>query len=209
MMNLSDVPLAETQDTGVAGEPDSQVSMQSCGKVDQNHSVSRPEDLKDLENCTRFLGSLRFGDTGLSEVDGLENLRFIDGRLNFFRNSNLVSIDGLMNLETVGGAVFIHHNRSLPNLSGLKSLGDVGDELFISANDSLETLAGLENVQSMEKLRLIYNQALMSLDGLSGLKTVRGDLTIKDNPELSQAEAEAFAARIDVAGSIEVSGNKL
>jgi hypothetical protein len=102
MMNLSDVPLAETQDTGVAGEPDGQVSMQSCGKVDQNHSVSRPEDLKDLENCTRFLGSLRFGDTGLSEVDGLENLHFIDGRLIFFRNSNLVSIDGLMNLETVG-----------------------------------------------------------------------------------------------------------
>jgi hypothetical protein len=51
------------------------------------------------------------------------------------------------------------------------------------------------------------NDVLTSLEGLSGLEVVHGDLNISRNPQLSQSEAEAFAARLEVAGEVIVQGN--
>ena len=51
------------------------------------------------------------------------------------------------------------------------------------------------------------NASLTSLDGRPSLTTVTWLLLIQDNACLSQAEAEAFAAFINVDGAVTVSGN--
>jgi hypothetical protein len=163
------------------GEGDAEVVV--CGEMDNYINIGGDEDIDAIAHCTDLLGTLRFGDTIFEDIDGLERLRTIDEYLILFRNRQLVSIDGLVGLERVGGVVSIRYNAALPTLVGLGALASVG---------------GLE-VQG--------NDVLTSLDGLSSLEVVHGDLDISRNPQLSQSEAEAFAARLDVAGEVIVQGN--
>ncbi len=56
-------------------------------------------------------------------------------------------------------------------------------------------------------LTLEDNHDLDSLAGLSGLESVGGSLAITGNDQLSDADAEALAERIDVGGSTTIEGN--
>ncbi len=163
------------------GEGDAEVVV--CGEMDNYINIGGDEDIDAIAHCTDLLGTLRFGDTIFEDIDGLERLRTIDEYLILFRNRQLVSIDGLVGLERVGGVVSIRYNAALPTLVGLGALASVG---------------GIE-VQG--------NDVLTSLEGLSSLQVVHGDLNISRNPQLSQSEAEAFAARLEVAGEVIVQGN--
>ena len=91
------------------------------------------------------------------------------------------------------------------------SLTSVGDYLSISYNDFLATF-DMPFLPAVGGDLYVYDNAfLTSLAGFTSLATVGGDLNISYNSTvyncLSQAEAEAFAATINVAGSIDVSGN--
>lgn len=152
-----------------------------CGAPDELFDIAIESDLDELANCTTIAGSLRFGDTQFAAIDGLESLRVIEGTLNLFRNPSLVDLGGLANLERVGGELLVHFNDSLasPQLTRVRECG----ELFVASNASITEL------------------------GLDALATVSGDLSILANPVLSQADAEAFAAQLEVGGAIDVSGN--
>ena len=49
--------------------------------------------------------------------------------------------------------------------------------------------------------------SLTSIDGMSSLSSVDGDLVIHSNYDLCQDDAEAFAAAITVGGTVSVYGN--
>jgi hypothetical protein len=178
-----------------------------CGVTGEGIDVHRPEDIVALAGCTGLRGSLRFGDTQLANVDGLEELRTVAGTINFFRNPKLLNVAGLRNLESVGDDFFIHNNPVLADVKGLANLRAVGGELAIHSDLVLETLAGLERLESVGALNVSGNPELRSLEGLTKLTVIRGDLSIKDNPSLSQAQAQAFATSRSVGGMTEVSGN--
>jgi len=80
--------------------------------------------------------------------------------------------------------------------------------LDISDNGSLTSLDGLSNLTTLDgDLEISYNPALTTLDGLSSLTTVDGEMYIHNNECLNQAEAEAFAAGLSAGGAVDVFNN--
>lgn len=82
--------------------PAAAVPERLCGEAGVLRTVNTTSDLTALAGCTHLLGSLRIGDTQLTGLDGLENLRIIDGDLFLFRDEHLQSLEGLRALERVG-----------------------------------------------------------------------------------------------------------
>jgi hypothetical protein len=117
-----------------------QFEERECGQPGELFDIAFASDIDELAGCTTLAGSLRFGDSQFTEIDGLESMRVIEGTVNFFRNPNLVDLSGLRNLEVVGEHLFVHHNDALTTLSGLPRLRRVRGDLTIISNSSLPQL---------------------------------------------------------------------
>lgn len=98
---------------------------------------------------------------------------------------------GLEFAETASG-VTLEANAHLASLSGLDALASVGTEDGQLGSVVIE-----------------YNPLLASLVGWNALRQVGGDLMVSDNASLPQADAETWAAQIEVEGSVTLSGNAL
>ena len=116
------------------------------------------------------------------DIEAIAQCESISGNLDFDNEDWLTSID-LPCLTSVGGDLIIENNNALTSVDGLSSLTTVGGPLEILDCD-----------------------ALANID-MPALTSMGGDLTIYDNYCLSQAEAEAFAASIDVGDEVSVSDN--
>ena len=156
-----------------------------CGEPKVELDVSSESEAAKLSGCTRYLGSIRFGDSVFANVDARSPVRVVDGNINLFRNGKLGGLGGLRSLERVGGNLLVHNNGALSDLSGLSKLRTVGGELYVASE-----------------------LALVSLRGLEGLERVDGDLVILSNPALPQLDATAIASRIQVGGKTRVENNK-
>ena len=178
-----------------------------CGVASEAYDVGYQAKLDALVGCTRFLGSLRFGDSQFTNLDQLESLRSVDGSVNLFRNQSLLTIDGLRNLESVGGELRVAFHDQLTSLSGLANLRSVGALTSIGSNSKLTTLDGLQQLRSVGDLWIVGNSSLQSLQALSGLESAAGDVAILHNPMLPQAAAEAFVAVLNPTGTVTVSNN--
>jgi hypothetical protein len=144
----------------------------------------------DLQGCNEEIFSA-FG--ALKRVEGRLRLNRCEGDM-----SALV-------VEQVGSLVLreIDDELVFPG-----SLVRIDDKLVIEDNLETRAIDGLEGVVELAgKLRIENNRYLGGLDGLGGLERVGGDLVIQGNGSLSQAEAEAFAAALEVGGSVTVEGN--
>lgn len=106
------------------------------------------EDVDELVGCTTLAGELRFGDTQLAAIEGLERLRVIEGTLNLFRNPNLVDL-GLPALQLVGGELLVHHNELLER-ADLPSLREVG-ALLVTTNAAMSEV-GLDGLATVHVL---------------------------------------------------------
>jgi len=125
----------------------------------------------------RSVGRLAIGHVGLASLEGLENLRSVEGSVEIWRASRLSSLRGLSNLRAVGGALTLYQNDALTNLDGLSNITTIG-----------------------ESLNVIGNRRLMNLDGLGNLTSVAGDLRIRTNRLLCQEEVDGFAAGVRTGG---------
>ncbi len=80
--------------------------------------------------------------------------------------------------------------------------------LHIFINDALTSLDGLSGLTTVGGyLDIRSNDALTSLDGLSGITSVGGDLYIQTNYSLCQSSVDAFVAGISVSGSVTTYSN--
>ena len=73
---------------------------------------------------------------GLRDATGLNNLRLVEGSLDFFQNPQLRSLAGLERLERVGG-LYIVRNPVLDDLDGLSGLRRVDGDVQIIDNPGL------------------------------------------------------------------------
>jgi len=161
-------------------------------------------DLPCLENLGYHLSI--YDNDSLTSLD-LHSLATAGGGMDIRSNDALSSLEGLSGLATVDDDLSIYDNDSLTSLEGLSSLTTVGRGLLIYDNASLTTLEGLSSFTTVDDLSILYNDSLTSLEGLSGVKTVGDDLSIYDNASLCQSDAEAFAASIEVGGTVDVRDN--
>lgn len=169
----------DLQVTVMGNRPPSQTPTRECGAPSEFLQVSYAE----LAGCTHLRGSLHLRDSFLPHLRALGNLRSIAEDLLMFRPHRFVDLRGLDNLETVGRGLIITHGEKLESLDGASKLRAVG------------------------ALRIDSNYPLRSVEGLSALESVSGDLHIWGNAMLPQAAAKSFADGLTVGGTIEVAMN--
>merc|ERR1711904_29087 len=139
-----------------------------------------------LEALESIGGSLGFSESGfgnLQSIEGLERLTHIGGDFFLFR-STLPSLRGLQNLRSIGGS-FRAKYSGLSSFEDLKSLRSIGGELLLDSAGSFTSLAGLEQLEDIGlsiggDLSIIHS-SLVSLDGLQGLRFVKGNVNIEYN----------------------------
>jgi len=121
-------------------------------------------NLQGLNVVTSIGGKLdlKYNDV-LSSLTGLESLTFIGANFAIEYNNDLTSLSGLESLSYIGGGFYIWVNNSLTSLSGLENLTSIGGQLNINSNLILTSLTGLDNIDAGSILNLyIYQNSLLS-----------------------------------------------
>lgn len=172
------------------------LSIVECDKLSSISGLSNLQNLYDLEinkaNSLKSLSGLEginsvnycsivYTDS-LSSLNGLDNLRNINDRFALYQNNSLVDISALANLDTISRA-FIAFNHRLKNLNDLQNVKYCYGDLHIEQNDSLVD-AIFNNLVYSGDLR-IDNNAMLENISFPNLISVSQDLTIIDNPQLS------------------------
>lgn len=132
--------------------------------------------------CNRASGIIISG-SDIKNLAGLKQLTYLSGPLQI-NNTGLTSLNGLEELlmgRIHGGSLYIQNNPSLTSLNGIK--GDELKDVVINNNASLTSLAGLERLVKVRNLTVINNSSLNSLKGIDNLTSI-SSMEIKNNPAL-------------------------
>lgn len=154
-------------------------------------------DLQYLSKCSRILGDLLVASDLLDNVDPLDVLERIDGRLIIFEQSiysagypHEMSLEGFSNLESIGGDLEIVSVSAISSLEGFERLSSIGGNLRIEENENLISLEGLHNLTEVGgDVSIRYNEkrdrfssepvaGLESLNGLDSLISIGGGLSL-------------------------------
>ena len=140
------------------------------------------ESLEGLRELRRVDFRLRISSTGLSNLEGLDNLEYI-GDFGISRNLKLVSLNGfpaaMKSLDILG----IGNNGILEDLTALSNLTRIG-KLHIGSNQRLSSFSGLEQLIQAESIEIYENPSLVAIQGMSGLETISDYLSIIRNEAL-------------------------
>ncbi|MDD9938569.1 MAG: hypothetical protein OXT09_33475, partial [Myxococcales bacterium] len=214
---------------GVCNADDGSFLGQS-GVYDGTMIVDVAGDLAALTRATEITGDLDFSGTDLLNVDGLEGLTTIGGRLYFWNNDQMSQIDALSSLTSVGGDLYLQSNDAITSMSGLSAvqtvggyvrvysnslLGDVdlaalatvGDYFYVYNCNNVANLDSLSNLATVDNYLYIYsNTGLTNIDGLIGGALVQvgstnaGTLWVRSNTSLTSCAADALAASLAGSG---------
>ena len=122
-------------------------------------------------NCTEIEGAVTISGNNITNLNGLSVLTSIKNQLSIDSCISLTSLTGLENLESIE-QIWILNNPSLLNLQGFPNDSISFYFLGIVNNDALTSLSGLEGVKTVFNLFIGENDALVSLSGLENLTKI-------------------------------------
>ncbi len=164
-----------------------------------------------LPGVTRTGGDLVLrGNNGLISLDGLGNVRTVDGLLRIEANASLTYTHGLTNLTSTG-SLWVVDNPVLLDVDGFSELTSTGI-LTITGNSKLANLDGFSSLTSASTTHIENNPLLSNLNGLSGLTAIYGNLFINGNAALTNFNGLQSLTKIQGdailgEGRLEISGN--
>ena len=134
-------------------------------------------------DCNSIKGNVCVGACGLdnyysdiTSLEGLTNIKYIEGNLNLTSLPSLEKMPSLANLLTVGGDLTIEKCPKLQNVLGFNNLKRIGGTFRISENATLFSIAGITNLIVIggdfnihHSLQLGFNTTTLSvLDSVKG-----------------------------------------
>ena len=136
-----------------------------------------------------FIGSMS-GNFNIMNLQGLNNIIKIYGRLDIVGCSSIGDLEGLNSLTQVGDYLQINNCTELDNFSGLNSLTQVGGGFVVSSNNMLTSLQALESLTEISGEFWIGNNiSLTSLEGLNNLIAIDSSFKINGNTNLIDISA--------------------
>jgi hypothetical protein len=178
--------------------------------------LNQPSDIENLVGLSQLekVNHLKIiGADSLINLSGLNNIHIVAGNLEIQYCNRLQNLIGLEGLDTIEGRLIIEWNGGLISLFGLYNVKTAG-EIEISRNSNiirldafqnLEYIGGvygsglkihttaLQNIDELEKLTEIdgyisitYNNNLESVEGLKNASLGAGDISITNNPSLTE-----------------------
>lgn len=123
-------------------------------------------------------------DYPIIDLSPLENLQSVM-TLYVQKTSKLVDLHGLNNLRSSkNGGIVITENQSLTSLKGLNSLSEI-DNIILIDNPKLEDISLLKRIKNELDMLYISGNALKNLEGVNNIKTVKQDIDISQNLQLT------------------------
>lgn len=160
------------------------VQYPDCHTISANVRIETSQDLSDpILNLNGFsgvdsiLGNLDILRSDLSDLHGLDSLRYIGGTMKFLQNPLLTSFEGLENLHYIGGSLRIGSETPPQHMEGFNGLERVEQHLEISA-PNMHSLAGLDNLRFVGQNMVLQDMPLHSLAGLQNLDTIQYQLVL-------------------------------
>ncbi|CAN0573887.1 unnamed protein product, partial [Laminaria digitata] len=148
--------------------------------------------------------SMQSPGTDLSNVE-LPALQAVGGAL-VFRNNPSLKLFALPKVRYVGDGLLIEHNAKLGGFE-LSTNAQIMRTFTLDDNDALTELIGFQGRTTVQgSLRILGNDALLSLKHLDDLRSVGGDLHLSENSRLSDS---AMPSLQTVAGTFEVLGHEV
>lgn len=123
-------------------------------------------------NCTDFPGNIRIVGANVTDISGLSQLESIASALEIV-NTGLINLQGLENIQHSNLMLIISGNEHLQNFTGLENITGL-QLVYFQQNPSLNSLSGLENVQSIQSLVLTENTILNDITALSNVTAIEG-----------------------------------
>lgn len=168
-------------------------------------------------NGDLIIGSLQSYVSGLSNLNGLNQLTKVTGSLIISHTADLSTLNGLHNITSIGKDLILSNNLKIVDLQALSSLIYVGGSIIISNNAKLTNVngLGLSTVGNFfgplgpsDDLIIKNNPSLVHVDGLSNLTKVGGDLNVSGNVVLVDCDGLcALLQNSGVNGSIIIENN--
>jgi len=125
------------------------------------------------------------GTSGITNINGLNFIKHIDGNLTINGHTALTNINGFGNLLGLTGSLSVTNNTLLSHIDSLHELSYIGQSLIIQNNNGLSNLFGLRNVDSIgQHITITNNVALNDCDAICPAwnNGISGTLTIANNP---------------------------
>ena len=169
-------------------------------------------------DCEEISRNVTIRGDNIVGLNGLSNIKKINGGLFILQNDLLSDLSGLKNLSLIEGTLSIENNTLLNSLQGLQGLERINGSLVIEMSNfdglpdippgptGLTNLTGLENLTFIGgTLKINENDALISFAGLKNLTTLGGDISISNNYSLTNFDDLKQLTSID--GSIYIGSN--
>lgn len=166
----------------------SQHSTAQCGPEDLVLRSQKDVDnfISNYGNCTEIKGNLIVIGQDVTNLDGLHQIKKVNGYLQLYDLVSLTDIDGLSSLDSIGGNLNLSSNDLLTNVDGFISLRWIGGTLAIYSNPELLNVDGFSALEKVGAiLDISINPKLKYLDSLSNLKSIGKDLVIEGNDVMS------------------------
>lgn len=173
------------------------------GSLFGQSTISQLDGLSQIDTILGRLGIIN-NNNWLTSFAGLDNLDYVGEDLWILENHTLSSLEGLENLDFVGGDLIISRDVALDSISVLSNLTHVGGDIEILGNSNLQSLIGLESLSSINNLTIKNNLSLNSLSGLEPFSVIDGSVIITNNNKLTSLEG---LHNLDSLGRIEISSN--
>lgn len=136
--------------------------------------------------CIEIGGDVEISGSDITNLDGLSQIKVIDGNLEINNNEILVNLSGLDNLESIRGNLKANLNNALTEFTGIENLRSIDGKLVITSNPVLTSLTGLDSIESgsIHDLYITYNDNLSYCNVVSiceYLADPDGNVSIHDN----------------------------
>lgn len=151
--------------------------------------------------CVTIGGDLIINDddgngNDITNVDGLRQIKSVNGLLGVYLNPLLTSIDSLKNITSISGDISIWENQLIQNVNGLSGITSNLATLSIYDNDGLISLGGLSELTTVNDFNIYNNPLLVNLDSLTSLTTVNGIVYLDNNAVLNDISGLSKVANI-------------
>ena len=123
------------------------------------------------------------GNLVISTVEQYNRFNFVHvfGKL-IIDSLDTDDLSNLNSLKSAGGLTI--RNSAMTSLNGLDNLEIIAGDLILEGNENLVNLCCLNQVEQVESLQIIDHPNLLSINGLSGMRTVNDTLRIRSAQQL-------------------------
>ena len=191
------------------------------------------ESLNGLNNLKHIDEDFSIRSVPISDFEGLENLKEINGKFSIVLLNNIENLLGLSTLTKLEEFVILYCDMIL-NLQGIEELTEIDSYLSVFSNENLESLNGLGNIEKTGNIILrevpklsdisalnqlyslsnngahslwIEDTGLIDLTGLNNIDSISNKVKIIENPYLSSLSGFGNPAFIHVDSLVTISNN--